>query len=116
VVKQRLSRDDDLDQHAKDQVKTNREDLADLCHLPGLLECDLNPTTAKYAGRSRLVSAQKRSAQKRPDVTRVGVDRAYLGRGLRRSIDLAPRADALNSNYLGDILDPVNHAVFRTSS
>jgi hypothetical protein len=27
VVKQRLSRDDDLDQHAKDQVKTNREDL-----------------------------------------------------------------------------------------
>jgi hypothetical protein len=28
VVKQRLSRDDDLDQHAKDQVKTNREDLS----------------------------------------------------------------------------------------
>ncbi len=27
MVKQRLSRDDDLDQHAKGQVKTNREDL-----------------------------------------------------------------------------------------
>ena len=95
---------------------SNPSPATSLCHLAGLLECDLNPTTAKYAGRSRLVSAQKRSAQKRPDVTRVGVDRAYLGRGLRRSIDLAPRADALNSNYLGDILDPVNHAVFRTSS